>query len=201
MYLPLSEGVIKTGELKTHNFDNTRMYIYFNQNFDKYALIQFYAYDTIGYNFAYIASMHLSQKNNQLKWKVVDKRANMSETEAKVMQMNFERMLAYICYIKDNPKIKFAKERNDKKTTRTNTTKLKKSDDNVKYTIQLGEKTIYKTNFKKETMKSFKKRERHVSCWTVMAFERKYKSGKTVMVKSHTRGQGSKIKKDYIVKN
>lgn len=197
IYLPLEEGVIKSIEsTKDGNMIN---HIYFKDHSD-YIIAEYYYYNRDTYDFGYLMTLKIMEfTDTRDKFELIDINKDNSENiekRSKIMYGILETLLLYICYTKDNPKTRVAKKRLNKDTT------INSKSDNSKrrHIISLGEKVLYEANFTDKSSKHFKKRQRHVESWTVMAFPRYYKNGKTTIVKSHTRGHGIKENKEYHVK-
>lgn len=197
IYLPLEEGVIKSLELtKDGNIIN---YIYF-KDCDGYIFAEYYFYNRDTYDFGYLMTLKIAEfSDTRDKFELIDyNKDNKDDLEKRstIMYGILETLLLYICFTKDNPKTRVAKKRLNKSNN------YNSGNNNVRsrHIVKLGEKVLYEANFSDNSSKKFKKRQRHTESWTVMGFQRRLKSGKTIMVKPHVRGKGKKEKKDYIIK-
>lgn len=196
-YFPLDRGVIKLEV----NFTGEPSYLYYV--FDD-------AEQTVD---VYLYTKNLYLLQNMIKYKVnscdnsglncdviyVDEGLDVDVIKDYTLK-NFEIALGMIIYYKDNPKITYRKQRKSRNTTKNNKVKDSALPTKSKTSVKLGEKVVYEVNSSDEIIKHFKKRQRHTDSWTVMAFLRRLKSGKTTMVKSHVRGNGERNKKEYIIK-
>lgn len=199
IYIPLQEGVIKSIELADDGLEFIN-YIYF-KDYEEHFIAEFYSYDRATYDFNYLMTLKVNEFSDDrdvTSYELIDYDKNNSENlekRSRIMFSILETLLLYICYTKDNPKTKIAKQRTKyNKNTNTGLKPVRKT-----HSVVLGEKVIYEVNMSDSSSKAFKKRNRYTESWSVMSFPRKLKNGKTIMVKSHTRGNGSKSKKSYVI--
>lgn len=196
-YFPLELGVLRINFVESNL--NNYFYFLFNSESDS---VEVYLYNKNEITFQWILDFRIIGANKTgIEYKpishnntIIDKKSIASASELYVQM--FQTAMIYALFIKDNPKIKYKKSKSISPNGNPSSQPVKS-----KTSIILGDKVIYEVNSSKDNLKNFKVRKKHTDSWTVMAFQRKLKSGKTVMVKSHTRGAGtSKIKKEYIIR-
>lgn len=198
VYFPLTEGVIRHNEII--DGENYYSYIYF-KDLGEYAILEFYCYNRENYEFNYLMTLKVKQINcDEIGYDVIDVDKNNAddvENRSKSLSRVFEIIFMYMIYIKDNPKVETRVTKKISNNSTDGSYNQKRNRD-----IVLGERIVYTTSLKDISDKMFvkKKRQRHTDSWSVVAFQRHYKSGKTVIVKSHVRGGGDRKRKTYLVK-
>ncbi|MDU1308925.1 MAG: hypothetical protein E6936_15935 [Clostridium perfringens] len=170
------------------------LYFYFNIN----GLMELYIYNSDEYFFEpCIALKFENVVNGEFKFKILENSRGYKVDKIANFINIFIRLISYINFIKDNKNITI-KSNKKKRLKANNSNEVKYKKRSVEF-IE-NSKVIYIASISEENFNKFKKYTRHTESWNVMGFVRHYKNGKIVWVKPHTRGNGNKSKKDYIVR-
>lgn len=171
------------------------LYFYFNIN----GLMELYIYNYDEYFFEpCIALKFENVVNGEFKFKILENSRGYKIDKIDNFINIFIRLISYINFIKDNKNITIKSNRKKRIKVNNNSNEVKYKKRSVEFIED--NKVIYIASISEENFNKFKKYTRHTESWNVMGFVRHYKNGKTVWVKPHTRGNGNKSKKDYIVK-
>ena len=188
-YFPLENGVLK------FKMKEVILYFYFNIN----GLMELYIYNYDEYFFEpCIALKFENVVNGEFKFKILENSRGYKIDKIDNFINIFIRVISYINFIKDNKNITIKSNRKKRIKVNNNSNEVKYKKRSVEFIED--NKVIYIASISEENFNKFKKYTRHTESWNVMGFVRHYKNGKTVWVKPHTRGNGNKSKKDYIVK-
>ena len=192
-YFPLENGV-----LKFKISDAITLYFYFNSN----GLMELYLYSLNDYLFEpYISLEFKNAINGEFKFKILENSKKLEINKIDNWINIFIKLITYLNFIKDNRNI-IVKSSRKKRLKINNSNKEQYRKRSVEFIED--SKIVYMASISEENYSKFKTNyTRHTDSWSVMGFVRHYKSGKTVFVKPHTRGNRNKIsnnKKDYIVK-
>ncbi|HAT4340596.1 TPA: hypothetical protein I9094_002899 [Clostridium perfringens] len=185
-YFPLEKGV-----LKFKMSDEVTMYYYFEND-----LLELYTYYNNKYMFHPCFAIKLIFKNGKFKFLVLE---NSNKINIDNWLSIFINIMSYILLIKDNKNITIKTSRKKRLNNNNENNNIQYKKRSVEY-IE-NEKVVYIASIEEENLNNFKKTyTRHTNAWGVIGFVRHYKNGKTSWVRPHTRGNGNKSKKDYIVK-
>ncbi|MGU8477050.1 hypothetical protein ACV3QH_07230 [Clostridium perfringens] len=187
-YFPLENAVLK------FKMEEVILYFYFNMN----GLMELYIYNPNEYFFEPCVALKFENVvNGEFKFKILENSRGYKIDKIDNFINIFIRLISYINFIKDNKNITIKSNRK-KRIKVNNSNKVKYKKRSVEFIED--SKVIYIASISEENFNKFKKYTRHTESWNVMGFVRHYKNGKTVWVRPHTRGNGNKSKKDYIVK-
>lgn len=204
----LEEGVFVLKEISSINKKKIDAYLYFKYNEGEYEINLFLKNEKeyvpiCGYTFKENSVYSLFKEEEEIKIDIFY--ADKNTQEETIMDnitstlTNFAAYMLFVDWVNKNP-IYILKE---KKTIQFGHTTKKKTNKNKKKNKAVihNKKTIYKLKYDETINEQFdekiKKYNERVISWTVRGHFRRYKNGKVIWIKPHTKGKGELKEKNY----